>query len=209
MPLLPAAVLTATLLLLSACGSGDEVIVSDAGGAAPGNAPGPSAPAEPSGAAEPIADEDQPDLGEPDEVMAEIEEELDDEAVSGDEALDALEPLDEEPSNAEIRDARDNREDPGLAVVDGPRNEAGEVVELDEAASLACADVERALTAVDEGAADTAAADVASAADRAATSGIADIAAWSEPLGEWNSADGDPAVLLGFLSSCTEGGYEL
>ncbi len=199
---LPVAALSAALLALSACGAGSETIVSDAGSTAPGGTPGLSEPASP-------AADEQPDLGQPDEVMAEIEEELDDEAVSGDESLDALEPLDEEPSDAEIQDAREDREDAGLAVVDGPWNEAGELVELDESASLACADVERALTAVDEGAAATAAADVASAADRAAGSGIADIAAWSETLEDWDGADGDAAVLLGFLSSCTEGGYEL
>ena len=205
-------VLGVGVLALSACGSGPEVIVSDAGAPGAGQAPSEvEAPTdgEPAAEAETPSDGDQPDLGDPDEVMAEIRDDLDGEQVSGEEALDALEPLDEEPSNAEIRDARNDRQDPGLAVVDGPRNEAGEVIELDEQAALACADVERALTAVDEGDAATAAADVASASDRADASGIADIAAWSQPLSEWAGVDGDQAVLLGFLSTCTEGGYEL
>ena len=203
-------------LALSACGSGPEVIVSDAGAPTDGEAAGRAGKPRRGRAAttkqarSPLTREPTDPDGKPGEVVAEIREELDDEPVSGDEALDGLdEPLDEEPSNAEIRDARQDREDAETAVLDGPRNESGEFVELDEAASLACADTERALTALDEGDAAAAVADATSAAGRADESGIAAISEWSEALGDWTGADGDPAVLLGFLSVCTDGGYEL
>ena len=71
------------------------------------------------------------------------------------------------------------------------------------------AQTRRALTALDEGDTATAVADAASAAGRADDSGIASISEWSEALNDWTGAEGDPAVLLGFLSVCTEGGYEL
>jgi len=215
-------------LTLSACGNGADVIVSDAGvpsGGEPTAQAEPTIPTDGEQPAEPAdsqpadgqpADEDSGDNtapsdpdGKPGEVVAEIREELDDAPISGDEALDALdEPLDEEPTRAEIREARNDRADTGVSA-EGPRNEAGEPLELDEAASLACADVERALTAFDEGSADSAVADADSAAGRAGDSAVADIAEWSEALGAWTGADNDPAVLLGFLSTCTDGGYEL
>ncbi len=208
--MLPTAIMGAAFLVLSACGNGPDVIVSDAGGPATGGAPNEVEPAEGQGPAEQTDDDHQgDDQGEVEAAIEEIRDDLDGENVSGEDALDVLEPLDEEPTAAELREARNDREDAELAVVDGPRNEAGEMVELDEAAALACADVERALTSIDEGETATATADVASAATRAGGSAVADIATWSQALGEWNGADDDSAALLGFLATCTEGGYEL
>lgn len=147
----------------------------------------------------PLVDEGQPDLGEPDELVAEVREKLEATGLSGGETLAAIEPIDQGPA------------DESFALRDGRRvNEAGELNSLDEAAALACADVERALTAIDDGVVDQAADNVASAAQRAGESTIDDVAAWSEMVETaWTEDGADTAVLLGFLSACTHGGYEL
>lgn len=178
--------------------------------------PGRAAPAAPTATdggqavAAPAAKDDQPDLGRPDEVVEQIKDALDGQPVSGAEVLDAIEPLDEKPTASEIQQVRGSRDGTGDPTDNAPRNEAGELAQLDESAALACADVERALTAIDEGSVETAVEEIESAATRAGESSIEDIAAWSEVLsGSWTGGGDDPAVLLGFLSSCTKGGYEL
>ena len=178
-----------------------------------------SAPSTPAGDGEPDsagesssvpADGGQPDLGQPDEVIAEIESALDGQPVSGAEVLDTIDPLDGKPTSSEIEAVRARREGALDPADDGPRNEAGELAQLDEPAALACADVERALTAIDEGSTETAVEEIESAATRAGESSIEGISVWSETLsGSWTADGGDPAVLLGFLSICTKGGYEL
>jgi hypothetical protein len=156
------------------------------------------------------ADGDQPDLRQPDEVIAEIESALDGQPVSGADVLDTIDPLDGKPTSSEIDAVRARREGILDPAADGPRNESGELAQLDEPAALACADVERALTAVDEGSTGIAVEEIESAATRAAESSIEDISVWSETLsGSWTGDGGDPVVLLGFLSICTKGGYEL
>ena len=157
-----------------------------------------------------VAAGETPDLGRPDDVVAEIQKTLDAKPVSGAAVLDAIGPLDDEATSAEVRDTRDLRAGKGDPSGATPRNETGELVQLDETAALACADVERALTAVDEGELDDAIDHIESAASRAGESHVEGIAAWSQPLEEASTSPGDDlAVLLGFLSSCTKGGYEL
>jgi hypothetical protein len=155
-------------------------------------------------------DGSQPDLGQPDEVIAEIESSLDGQSVSGTDVLDLIDPLDGKPTSSEVEAVRARREGTLDPATDGPRNESGELAQLDEPAALACADIERALTSIDEGSTATAIEEVESAATRAAESSIEDISAWSETLsGSWTGNGDDPTVLLGFLSTCTKGGYEL
>ncbi|MCP3993142.1 MAG: hypothetical protein GY724_29035 [Actinomycetia bacterium] len=155
-------------------------------------------------------DDSEPGLGRPDEIVTRMHDALESQPVAGAEVLDVVGPLDEVSTPEEIQDSRDERDGVGDPAADGPRNEVGGLNQLDETASLACADVERALTSIDEGAVETAVERVASAAARASESGVAGIAAWSDTLDGASSSPGDDiAVLLGFLSSCTEGGYEL
>jgi len=123
---------------------------------------------------------------------------------AGTELLDAVEPLDHGPGAGEAQNLRE-----------GSRlNEAGEQNTFDEAASLACAGVEIALTALDEGRAFDAAENVGSAATRAAESRVVTIDQWHLILRDTSIrlASEDPsdvAPLLAFLSTCTQGGYEL
>ena len=104
------------------------------------------------------------------------------------------------------------RADDVIDIRDGERiNEAGELYVLDDPANLACAHAELALTALDEGAGDELGDNISSASTQAAASSVESIAAWSEPIdGAMGEGDEvDVAVLIGFLSSCTNGGYEL
>lgn len=156
---------------------------------------------------EPHLTEGQPDLGRPDEVVPAIRKRLDDADDTGrnldGEILEAVGPLDHGPDPDQAVGLRDGRS----------RNEAGELNRLDEAAALACGDVERALTALDDGDGRQAADLLASAADRAALSSVTDIEVWSTTLAEsvntGTNTDGALVPLLGFLSVCTRGGYEL
>jgi hypothetical protein len=151
--------------------------------------------------------EGQPELGRPDEVLPEVRRQLGELDGTGErgggEVLEAVEPLDQAPAAGQAIGIRDGR----------TRNEAGELIRLDEAAALACGDVERALTALDDGDERAAADLLASAADRAARSTVDDIDAWSTTVAD--TADigidtsGSLATLVGFLSACTQGGYEL
>ena len=114
------------------------------------------------------------------------------------ELLDAVGPIDKAESPADEPDGR-------------ARNGAGELFQLDDEASLACAQIEIAIGQLDVGLPAVAAERILAGAERAESSGIADIRSWSGPLRaviDGGSID-DPAPLVGFLSVCTEGGYEL
>lgn len=119
------------------------------------------------------------------------------EAGDGGQLLDAVEPV-------------DRNERPAIEPDGRARNGYGELLVLDDEASLACANVEIAIGHLDEGLAGVAGDHVRFGAERAEASGIADIRSWADPLrAAAELASSDPAALIGFLTVCTEGGYEL
>jgi len=123
--------------------------------------------------------------------------------TAGPELLDVVEPLDDAPTP-----------DEAIGIRDGQRiNEAGEANQLDQSASLACGDVEIALTALDEGRSAAARGLLASAAQRASVSSNTSISGWHDELELAANLipddDPEPTSLFGFLTSCTQGGYEL
>ncbi len=116
---------------------------------------------------------------------------------AGDELLDAVDPV-------------DGAEQPPSEPDGRSRNGYGELLRLDDEASLACANVEIAIGQLDEGRSALAGDHVRSGAEQAEASGIADIRSWAAPLRAAAAVEaGDPAALIGFLTVCTEGGYEL
>ncbi len=134
---------------------------------------------------------------EPEAVIEEVADQLDD-LDEGTEVLDAVDPVDQAADETPVDDGR-------------PRNEVGELLTLDDEASLACAQIEIGIGHIDEGLPAAATERIVSGAERAEASAVADIRAWAEPL-RAVVADGpaqDLAPLVGFLSVCTEGGYEL
>jgi hypothetical protein len=131
----------------------------------------------------------------PAEVIEDAAEELAG-AEDGDELLDTLEPVDDAADAPSESDGR-------------TRNGSGELVELDAEASLACANIEIAIGQLDGGFAAQAGEHVRSGAAQADASGIADIRSWAQPLLVAADTIDDPAPLVGFLSVCTKGGYEL
>lgn len=150
--------------------------------------------------AEPI-DPDSVELS--DDAPATVIDKVADEIASadgtgaGDGLLDAVDPV-------------DGAEQPPSEPDGRSRNGSGELLVLDEEASLACANVEIAIGQLDEGRGDVAGDHVRSGADSAEASGIADIRSWADPLRAAAAVEaGDPAALIGFLTVCTEGGYEL
>jgi len=150
--------------------------------------------------AEPI-DTDSVELSDdaPAAVIEKVADEIAgaDESEAGDELLDAVDPV-------------DGAEQPPSEPDGRSRNGYGELLVLDEEASLACANVEIAIGQLDEGRSDAAGDHVRSGAERAEASGIADIRSWADPLRAAAGVEaGDPAALIGFLTVCTEGGYEL
>lgn len=118
--------------------------------------------------------------------------------------LDEVEPLDT-PTGAVF------------GIRDGRRiNEAGEAILLDEAAALACANVEIALTALDENRSAEAADGVRAASVATAETAVPAIKTWTSILEQaaaevatGDTANGAEPALLAFLATCTEGGYEL
>lgn len=113
--------------------------------------------------------------------------------------LDRVQAVDEGPAPDEaVRERDGNR-----------RNEIGELVVLDEMAGLACADVESALTALDEGDGNRAAERITAAARRAGESGVEAINTWSATLAGTAPNEGGTPEMIGFLSACAQGGYEL
>ncbi len=136
-------------------------------------------------------------LSRPDEVLPDVEEQIDPPA-EGEEILDTVEVVD---SAADVPSDRDGR----------TRNSAGELVVLDDHASLACAHAEVALSQLDVGNTSVAIERIWQAADQAGSSGVATVNDWQEPLAgiiAEGTAD-DVATLIGFLTVCTDGGYEL
>lgn len=134
-------------------------------------------------------------------VIERVADDLDEVAGHDDapvEALAAVDPIDDGDDSTPERDGR-------------ARNEIGELARLDEAANLACANIEIALGALDEGHDSEAAEHLAVAARAAADSGIEDVSEWSDRLAgvSTDPSTEDLATLIGFLSVCTEGGYEL
>lgn len=132
---------------------------------------------------------------EPAEVIEQVADEVA-AADDGQELLDAVEPVDEAGDPPAEPDGR-------------TRNGSGELVELDAEASLACANVEIAIGQLDDGLAVQAGELVRSGAAQADASAIADIQSWAQPLLVAADTIDDPAPLVGFLTVCTEGGYEL
>lgn len=138
-----------------------------------------------------------PKVPAPDDVIDAVQVQLDD-APDGVDVLDSVDAVDTE---ADVAPARDGQ----------TRNSSGELVLLDDAGSLACAHVEIALGLVDSGNAFIATEKVASAAHQAGQSEIEEVRDWVEPLSATiatGSLD-DVAPLVGFLSVCAAGGYEL
>jgi hypothetical protein len=138
-----------------------------------------------------------PDLSDPDSVVPDLAQRLEDGEQDGD-LLDRIGIVDQGVDQVTERDGR-------------TRNEAGEPATLDEAANLACAQIELAIDQLDGGIPSVAAERIISGSDRARSSKLTGIQAWADPLAGVvvDGSYADPAPLVGFLSVCTEGGYEL
>jgi len=148
-----------------------------------------------------LPEPEEPELSEPAEAVAEVTPEI--EQLADDQApLDALN---------EVAKQTTTTAPPDNAKRDGyTRNDAGQLVVLDEPPSLACAEVEIGITALDEGNLDAANNHITSASSRAGTSENKSIASWQEPLATASKLeDGSVAVLVGFIATCAEGGYEI
>lgn len=154
----------------------------------------------------PVVDNDAAPVGpgretatvkKPDLVIAGIADQLID-RTSTEEILESVDVLDDATDVATDRDGR-------------PRNGSGEPVTLDDEASLACAHAEIAVGQLDVGQVSVALERIATAAHHAGRSGLAVVRDWAEPLSTVvvDGVVADLAPLVGFLSVCTEGGYEL
>lgn len=140
---------------------------------------------------------EQPELAAPADVIPEIADQLND-GPTTDELLDSIDIID---NATDVADDPDGRS----------RNASGEPVTLDDEANLACAHAEIAVGLLDAGQLSVALERVATAAEHAEASGGSAVTRWAEPLRSV-IVDGqiaDLAPLVGFLSACTEGGYEL
>ena len=149
-------------------------------------------PVEPTGGDDVRLEVDEPEL-----VIERVADELG--PIGGaDELLDTIGPVDGADEDASEPDGR-------------PRNELGELLILDDEASLACAQIDIAIGLLDDGLPGIAIERIVGGADRADASELEDIRAWAEPLRAVveGGAVTDPAPLVGFLTVCTEGGYEL
>ena len=221
------ATVVATIFLLGSCASGE-----------PGDAADDGVPTEQAAETTPILDVEQPTpieryesgeltFGDPaDEGFAPVEDlpivELDDaqpadepveepsdvlpqtptiEVAQGTEVLSTVDVIDEAPTSVRTQ-GRDGRN----------RNDIGELVTLDDDASVACGNAEVALTAIDEGDAEKAAERQAEAARFAARSRTEGMGAWAESLtigNDGTESGADATTLVAFLKSCSGGGYEL
>jgi hypothetical protein len=95
------------------------------------------------------------------------------------------------------------------SVRDGSRrNDIGEPVGLDDAGATACGNVEIALRSLD-GDRGAVAGHLTAAVAAARASTVAGVTAWADPLAAVDPRGEDVTVLVGFLSACTRGGYEL
>lgn len=144
---------------------------------------------------------EEPELAKPEEAVAEVKPEVE-ELTPEQEPLDALK---------EIAEQTTTTAPPSDAKRDGyTRNDAGQLLILDDAANLACADVEIGLTALDSGDVASANSHISSASSRAGSSRNSSIASWSETLATASELDGESvSVLVGFIAVCAEGGYEI
>lgn len=144
-----------------------------------------------------------PELAEPEDLLPELEAEVGEavqQAVDSPDVdvLDVADLPDITPTDEEIASFGDGHR----------RTPTGRLIVLDELASLACANVEIALGAIDEGDTATAKAHISSAGERAGNSEVEGVQSWSEPLNEAAATDPiDATTLVGFLSVCLEGGY--
>ncbi len=137
-----------------------------------------------------------PTLRRPDQVLPSLSTVR----VTGNgEALSRLGPIDAAPAPGTAPTERDS----------APRNDLGELLALDESASLACADAEIAVRAMDARDPDTAAAHLRAAVSQAKASTTAGIGDWAGPIATVNTTGTDVTTLVGFLTVCTDGGYEL
>ncbi len=227
------------VLLLAAAGCATEPAVQSVApspsttepvGATGGRAPTttldrPSGRADEPAGTEPVADEfdiDHPptdtevldaaepeplEAGSPEAVISEITTQLDGAALGdgGPPLLDRLPPIDTGPSG-QVISVRDGRS----------INEVGEPDQLDEAAALACGNVEIALTALDDGATTKAIDRLQSASTSAGDSSVAAVNQWATVLEQsvtglrqLGPSQTDASPLLAFLSTCAQGGYEL
>jgi len=136
-------------------------------------------------------------LSGPDEIIPGVTEQLA-RPADGDEILDTVDVVDD---GTEVATERDGRS----------RNSTGELAVLDDAANLACAHVEIALSQLDDGQDSIAIERIWQAADRAGHSDIAAVREWQEPLSAVIAGGevADLAPLIGFITVCAEGGYEL
>ncbi len=152
---------------------------------------------------DPLPEVAAPELAEPEDVLPGLKDEVGDAVEQAAESpdvaiLDVAKLPDLAPTDEEI-----------AAFGDGhPRTSTGRLIVLDELASLACANVEIALGAIDDGLTAVAQDHVASASQRAGQSEVESIEGWSDALDEAGSgASIDATTLVGFLSVCLEGGY--
>ncbi|MDH5519485.1 MAG: hypothetical protein OEZ14_03015 [Acidimicrobiia bacterium] len=146
------------------------------------------------------------DTGSPEAAIKAVEARLDDDPATGrTPILDQIEPVD------------DGLTGTIFGVRDGRRiNEVGEANRLDEAAALACGNVEIALTALDDGRPDKAADHLQTASAMASNTTVSAMTPWSPILDRAatvvavdGSAGDEVAPLIAFLDTCTQGGYEL
>lgn len=118
---------------------------------------------------------------------------------AGRETLAGAVPIDRVPPAGSLPNTRDGNR----------RNDLGELMVLDDAASLACGDAEIALRQFDAGRADSAAEQLRKASGQAQRSTTVGVSAWSSPLAAVQPDGSDVTAVVAFLTVCTDGGYEL
>ncbi len=148
------------------------------------------------------------EAGSPEAAIEAIESELEESpaaTISGAPILDQVQPVDGATTG------------PVFGLREGRRiNEAGEAFRLDEAAALACGNVEIAVTALDDGRFEKATRHLDDAAAQTADTTVDALVAWNSVLDQAaddlaadGTSEGDVPTLLAFLTICTQGGYEL
>lgn len=148
------------------------------------------------------------DVDDPEVVIAEIADQLEQTSATGTDLLALVDPVD----GRELDLIDDTSDDSGATGTTGRRyNEAGELIQLDQSAQLACGQVEIAIGLIERGQLVEADDRLGTAAEQADQSSVEAIRSWADPL-SGVAADGATAELvplIGFLSVCAEGGYEL
>lgn len=121
-------------------------------------------------------------------------------AASPDAEILAVAAIDQLPTDEEIASFGD-----GLR-----RTENGRLISLDESAGVACANIEMAIWAIDDGEPETASDRLARAVDLVAGSASEGVQTWLPLLEAQLTAEViDPVVLVGFLEACSVAGYDL